>query len=152
MKASELRIGNWVMRKGRPYEECDGDMGKFREDEPIKIDNSISADGELCWNDYGTFHCESINEFYPIPLTEDILLKCGFEKCLMEAEEYEYKYSEYYSLYRHKCDVSFIVGDGEVVECWKNEGDDADLFELIYLHKLQNFVYETSGYEIEIKL
>lgn len=67
----ELRAKNWVMRKGRPYEECDGDMGKFREDEPIQIDNSISADGELCWNDNGTFHCESISEFYPIPFTTE---------------------------------------------------------------------------------
>jgi hypothetical protein len=62
MKASELRIGNWVK----------GDTGK-----PFQFELSDFVDW---WNDHNSH--EFADHIHPIPLTKKSLLELGFEKTL----------------------------------------------------------------------
>ena len=73
INANELRIGNWVQYE--PFDNSD----------EVKI-----GDGKYQCSAYGIY-CITIDVkyarcFYPIPISEDVLMACGFEK---------YKYKEH---------------------------------------------------------
>lgn len=115
MTAKELRIGNWVI--------------DIFYDMPIKITKYFFSDG-------------SINNIEPIELTEEILLKCGFE-------EYELNDDLGYALRKivngifFKYDIEY----GEVSIFINNE-----VVSFKYLHQLQNLYFSLTGEELEIKL
>jgi len=64
IEAKDLRIGNWVI-----------DRYTLSGDERFtKVVATYWADG------YGSINASTDQDYYPIPLTKDILEKCGFEK------------------------------------------------------------------------
>ena len=61
MKANELRIGNWINRLGKPT-----------------FINAIQKGESIDYIRTPLSGAITINQIEPIPLTEEILLKCGF--------------------------------------------------------------------------
>ena len=107
MKANELRIGNFII-----------ESLSFGSDKVIKVDPNIFN--------------RRIDEFIPITLTEEWLLKFGFKK----------KYKSY-----EKCDFTFLQG-----------GFDKLAYKLTiientpkYVHQLQNLYFALTGEELTFK-
>lgn len=129
LEATGLRIGNYV----------DAEIGL----------PSLHAH-KICSKDIGSIHNGEVI-VYPIPLTEEILLKCGFEK----TDDYgDQKYYEpkvrgnrnYYICFDHEA-ISFgLVSFGN---CTNLLYDDLNLQ---HLHQLQNLIFALTGQELEINL
>ena len=134
MKAEELMLGDWVIRKGIPQE-------------PMQIAGLNTWKGLVYMNFTGLAITEKIENIEPIPLTEEILEKNEFKKWTW------WKY--------HKDDtITYAVGGGCHVEIeerminGKNEkefnlvqscndsgdyGYESDyICDVQYVHKLQN--------------
>lgn len=127
MKASELRIGNYITRFGDNV-VVDGIDKKHRNDTDYYI--RIKEDRELgYW----------LDQFKPIVLTEEILLKCGLEK----------RKDGNFNLFKQsKVD---IVIDKEF-SAWKCDGINFSVGCIKYLHQLQNLYFALTGEELNIKL
>ena len=112
MEARELRIGNWVFVK-----EVDLDNGNdiFV---PIKIKGNDIRFIEIR-NDGGTAH-------FPIPITTEILLKCGLLKNNI-------------GIWNNGDSIYFSYGFEKDVK-------------LEYLHQLQNLYFALTGEELEVNL
>lgn len=109
MKAQELRIGNYYDNNGR-----------FNKVTPSVIQDVMESERTWC---------------KPIPLTEEILLKCGFnetEKLPGTQKRYEKK----------KIKIS-ISNSGNFY---------TNKIQVIYLHQLQNLYYALTNEELTIKL
>jgi hypothetical protein len=122
MEASELRIGNVIMYHGS-----------------IAFITSLGEFGLTAINKEVTINClYNAMHLFPIPITEEIFLRAGFEK------------NEYDEL------ILGNIGFGEV-------GGDLNQFQLIlgkrcqpiiikYVHKLQNIYFELKGEELKIEI
>lgn len=120
IKSNELRIGNLVSRRG----ETSVVVSLDREDVWVRLG------GE--YGDFERWYFESID---PIPLTPEILEKCGFEE-------------QMYSKGTWSCgEVSLLIRDFQPVTMGR---DDYELFgkPLQYLHQLQNLVFALTGEEL----
>lgn len=123
MKANELRIGNWY----NWY--ADGKNYQYQ----VKAEDFVN---------------EIIENFDPIPLTEEILLKCGFFKCedFDEGGLIDYRYE----LHLFNGSISF-TSNWNTEDCiYVNLNQcGADVF---YLHQLQNLYFALTGEELNVKL
>lgn len=122
MRAEELRIGNYV----------------YYNDKVISI--TPNAINELYY--IGDTHSESLVDrrcYEPIELTEEILLKCGFEK-----------HSTNPFWFRKKQICISLVGSIELIS-W-----DMQVFKIDSkaenIHKLQNLYYALTGEELNVQL
>ena len=118
MKANELRIGNWYT-----YADYDGIV--YRTIKEIKF-NEFGFLG-----DYDGVNFEICK---PIPLTEEWLLKFGFEK---HNKEYWYK-----DIFVGLDDNSFNL----------KEGIGVYLTDVLYVHSLQNIYFALTGEELTLKV
>jgi len=120
MEAKELRIGNWF----KEYDE-------FR---------------QVTYNTIRYLNNNEDESYNPIPLTEEILLKAGFEKKGWQ-QYLKMKISEYNSLWYF---------DGIISILCEGIRDYDDLItiksECKYVHQLQNLYYALTGEELEIDL
>jgi hypothetical protein len=114
MKATELRIGNLV--KGK-------EMNVYWTVEAVDS-NSIFSYGK--WR--------SLDAFEPIPLTEEWLVKFGFEKYKFDHKENQYRYKERLIVSR---DGNFVDYGSSVI--------------LKHLHQLQNLYHALTGEELTLK-
>lgn len=131
----ELRIGNWVQRP-----------------ESVRID--ILDDGKIYWlvDSLMIRDCEYYNDnwaFEPIPLTPEILEKCGFKKN-----------SEYFTNHLTDGDIESVTGAILYIQMYSN-----NIFEFVtcsdtynghsiqikYLHQLQNLYFSLTGEELTFK-
>ena len=132
IKANELRIGNIINYQGVK-----------------KIVNSLSSESiDVCYlANYGEFKYPNtpIEHIKPIPLTEELLLKCGFISRSFKMSDISIKkdtnlYTLVYDLIKSECyldlDFTFMTLDNEIK----------------YLHQLQNLYFALTGEELEIKL
>lgn len=123
MKAEELRIGNYVHEKyyNRGY--------KF---EPIKLKDILSTH-IVCSLD----NAHNFEDIEPIPLTEEILLKCGFE--FFDNE---------------RIFNNFVIEDFHNGNYYFTAGEGIKLHEkhIEYLHQLQNLYFSLTGEELNVKL
>ena len=121
MKPQELRIGNLVCYNGKMVTVKQ--ITKHKIGYHTKPDKTIMNYARLC-------------EIEPIPITEELLLKCGFgEPC---DGVYEHNY-----------------GDFEVTKerenWWVTWNGGTDFwFDIKYLHQLQNAYYLAIGKELEL--
>ena len=135
MKANELRIGNWI----NCLKIVDGD--KIRE---------IS-----CW-DFGTYLSTNPEYYSPIPLTEEWLLKFGFEK--RDYNRYRLMFQGSF-IQLHNVDESDgepYTSDGNCTDwvCfYALEGDEiiTPLCYPNYVHQLQNLYFALTGEELVLK-
>ena len=135
MKAIELRIGNKV--------DCFG----IKEVDSVIRSTNGSFKLIVCEKKQsGVSICESVLiesiELKPIPLTEEILLKCGFEKCLNQ-----YKLRTKLDT-RNGKNVPFIILDLDGFEY-----DDLRLqTKLKHVHQLQNLYFALTNEELKIEI
>lgn len=125
MKANELRIGNLLIYKG------DGKVY------PVALIDKDTFD-------------EDGNMLEPIPLTSEILEKCGFKK----RRDGEYLYS--IELDKH---ISIVINKDTffpmLLQDAEFSGGELSVFccnEIKYLHQLQNLKFALTGEELEVKL
>jgi hypothetical protein len=133
MKANELRIGNLVY-----YRSSDSDQ--WTNDLPIE-------DG---------FEIDSADEYKPIPLTEEWLLKFGFEKGVSKLMDFVKSELDFtiegnecicYGVYKDGDEFTFNVShSGEIHE---NEGWRILLY-IRYVHQLQNLYFALTAQELKI--
>jgi len=125
MKANELRIGNLV------------NIGK----EPNILELVDFAD---------MYENNTLVHYQPIPLTEDCLLKFGFEKVELN---YQKAYSDDLAIIISKDDA----GDGLLLVSQSGTDDNYEnpyCHALIYIksvHQLQNLYFALTGTELELK-
>jgi len=142
IKANELRIGNYV-------------NVPRKEQSPFRVDY---FDNVKVYQDNGTYECPPFGEIpmHPltwdladiegIPLTPEILEKCGFKKQnngwnKNKKSEYD---ENYFGLFDHnycsgKLDLKYNVGNGPIPS-------------IKFLHQLQNLYFAISGQELEVNL
>ena len=106
MTVQELRIGNWVYYDGR--------------NTPIKEPTDLI----------------DVDEFKPIPLTEEILLKCGFENERLKATSFT--------------DIRVNRNLEVILEMFCDA--DYSFKHVKHLHQLQNLYFSLVGKELEVKL
>lgn len=124
MNAKELRIGNII------------DAGN-NTPSPVEW---IMLDGNIC-----TAHGSGYEtEFDGIPLTEEWLIKFGFEKFFYDNDAIEEGY--------------FLTKEFPVIGClttadnWEYVFDDeTDTLRIKHVHSLQNLIHALTGTELEIK-
>jgi hypothetical protein len=128
MKANEVRIGNY-----------------------IKFHNTITkVEGFSIWDNLiqsDNFAERELKDFEPIPLTEEWLLRFGFNK--------DYK-SGYLGIDVHNSD--FVLTEPKKMGEWQNgyvfqftAGNVPKFKEIFYVHKLQNLYFALTGEELTIK-
>lgn len=140
MKAEELRLGNWV--------KIDRGLGrivslKTKEYEVWSTDSGYPAVVGIQGESY--FDCTE-EEIEGIPLTEDILVKCGFKSFTTQC------YGALYSLNRHVKGrqleaTSIFLNTGRISICGSPIWNKCK-----YLHQLQNLYYAIQGKELKIKM
>lgn len=149
MKASELRIGNYV----------------FHKENVLRITNII----DFCVNmEFGEQSGErndeiDIDEISPIPLTEELLKKCGFDVHPYDDNSGNGKTAELEYLIKTKntpegyCQ-SFSMDKGNNWEHWtyNHSGGDYEInavnIKIKSLHQLQNLYFALTGEELKIDL
>ena len=133
----DLRIGNWI-------------LDSETDEQYFQIEQIRKYVGNDNWIYYrkGSIKCKEVEG---IPLTEDILLKCGFHK-------------DNYGIYEYVKDNAPYVSGCKILLWAKFHNDKLqlcvgrsldNLFEIAllhYLHSLQNLFFCLCGKELEIKL
>lgn len=127
MKAEDLRLNNWVNYKGKEYQ-----VSAIQGDNTIRLwcDDSTHENASD-----GTIGCYYIKQITPIPLTEEWLVKFGFEKQMFEP-------CNTYSKNRILIDWR-VVGNRFEEYFYKTE--------VKYVHQLQNLYFALTGEELTIK-
>ncbi len=115
IKANELRLGNWFLSKVKV---------------PVQVEKGTIA--YMCMRSYEI----SKIKYEPIPLTPEILEKCGF---VIETIYYEYPYFDF--------DIKSEYGKWQLYY-----NGDAIGIPFEYLHQLQNLYFALTSEELEIKL
>ena len=125
MKAEELRIGNYVL------------------DEENKVRLVTELSRALIRTSFDLILLAS--EVKPIPLTEEILLKCGFE---INGKYYRSKYIQ--------DSIKLIYDFNQRVLYFKYKGEFSPMIQIPRaiesLHELQNIYYALTGKELEVYL
>lgn len=141
MKANELRIGNLIS-----HDRCD----KFRIDEVRLTNEGYILRMYVHRNTLTSYADMKLDEAKPIPLTLELLKKCGFTK-----NEYDE------NVYNHGLglDLVYAMGFEEKEPHWHyghdyEHGDGTrPLWKAIdYLHELQNLFFALTGEELQINL
>ena len=121
MKANELRIGNWVLYEGKAEKLYD-----FEHDlSLVSFETSPTGTWSPAINHSGIF---------PIPLTEEWLLRLGIQ--------FGFDFAEVFS-------VRMEDNGGLTVEQY-SEGR-FELPHIKYVHQLQNLYFALTGQELEVK-
>jgi TATA-box binding protein (TBP) (component of TFIID and TFIIIB) len=121
MKANHFRIGNWLFHS-------DNTPMKIAKIESEKFAELNFNDCSIVLEHKGIYYESKI---FPIPITEEILLKCGFEKGKC-----------YFSLENFDIDLKGWFGFNNMVA-------NANIK---YLHQLQNLYFALTGEELEVNL
>ena len=125
MKATELRIGNWVEIK----------------DQVVKKYSQIEGVGNL---QHVAGQLYSIEELEQIQLTDEWLVRFGFDKTYSELIYREYELN--------KVGVEM---NSDIVTVSYNYGNDVEwvnFAHIKYVHQLQNLYHALTGEELELKL
>lgn len=132
MKATELRIGNWIEKDGKQYQ--------------------ITAIGIFCC---GVKH-------NPIPLTEEWLIKFGFsksdriKKTNFQLSEGIIDIYESPEVFNKSNDIAVFLGNYQneffdlVIENWNYGEMICATSEIQYVHQLQNLYFALTGEELTL--
>lgn len=138
MKANEIRLNNIFSQKGFPmYVEA-----IFRDTVYLNFEGN---EGDV-WE-------EDIKDLVPIPLTEEILLKAGFEK-----ESEDDKYGRVFLIPNTKYIIRVVnYGNPQKVDFGfsleiSDDKDWCSIKRIYFIHDLQNTIFALTGEEIKIEL
>jgi hypothetical protein len=132
MKVNELRIGNLV-----EYNDCLAYVYSVESAEPRV--NSNFNDKEIVTLQLNGLTTVTINEVQPIPLTEEWLLKFGFERL----HQSNYILLENGSESFHLCETIFSY--------WVLEFKGLHWSRIQHVHQLQNLYQALTGEELTLK-
>lgn len=136
MKVSELRIGNLINGIYYDYNIDDDHREKETICEVVTLDSVGSCEYPI-WVESES-NIETFSDFEPIPLTEEWLLKFGFEKTPW-----------YFNSYR------LVIGNNDYAILIDLDGDcevgDIITCKIQYVHQLQNLYFALTGEELTIK-
>lgn len=140
MKLKDLRLGNWVkIDIGVGQVSClmtvEFENYALGEDMPISVD----VEG------YGAPRGCTVEEVEGIPLTEEILLGCGFKEIPCSLKAYK-QYSFDSRITEEQCVMTLYSSDG------KNFMATSIRYDIKYVHELQNVFYAMNKEELEVKL
>lgn len=121
IRVEELRIGNYTDK---------GIIKNFYE-------NGIHV---------GLGKCYVYNVINPIPLTEEILLKCGFEKDGVKWPSYRH-----FKFKTLTIEIG-VLGDKYSFRKYLSKDKSLHLVDIKYLNQLQNLYFALTGEELEINL
>lgn len=128
---NELRLGNFVNLSS----------GYIAGNQKVY---SIGKDGINRWSDMGASGECKPEDIDPIPITPEILEKCGFKKTSeFHPEGPIYSFGEH-----NRVDVCYLY---KFVDYKQNTGR-VRIFNMGYLHQLQNLYFVLTGKELEVKL
>ena len=122
MEANEIRVGNWL-------------------NDPRQYDPKFFPKTDNGYFKATARDIQYADEFEPIQLTEEILLKCGF---------YKTGITELYLL-TDTIKISWIEEDPTVIEI-NSENIYSHIINCEFLHQLQNIYFILKGQELEINL
>ncbi len=139
MKASELRIGNFVMW-GKEHKELKriGSIDEINEDARV---HSLLIPEKGC----GDFFHSFLKDLYPIPLTEEWLLKFGYQYANENGQKFYWHVEMPYFQLR-KYEDSWLL--------WYLEDHIEALIskmEIDHVHHLQNIFYYLTDEELTIQ-
>lgn len=136
MKANELRIGNLVKSGKGIY--LVSTISEFE----IMVLKSVK-DGE---------YIECSNVIYqPIPLTEEWLIKFGFERQVGTKGCNEWILKEWSIEDRSEESDSFLKDNPDIIDCFGVWRWDVYLHDIKHVHQLQNLYFALTGEELTIK-
>jgi hypothetical protein len=133
IKVTEFRIGNYVYEMGVDY-SYDTPMVDKDDKTPVQVDLAVL--GEILNFDGTT----KFKYYKPIPLTTELLEKCGF------------KLDDFYSLRINRQLWLQYISDKISLGYDSNFGSLPLLLEIKYLHQLQNIYFALTGQELEVNL
>jgi hypothetical protein len=137
MTANELRIGNWYTSV------------KFG----VPVQCELSDLDQLCTMADGAYDDPPINEmFEPIPLTEEWLLKLGFEQTYINIS----LGNDYFYIDLNKRNSLVIRPRNDLfVGCWEwgfyGQIGHGGIINIKYVHQLQNLYFVLTGEELIMK-
>lgn len=127
----ELRIDNLVMCKN---EICRINM--INRGDVVEVSTIDSDSVKEC------FACEIMSDrLYPIILTEELALKCGFKK-INHVSGYSF-----FSMERKKYGANI-----DIYEAYSTIGGNTSVPHIQFLHQLQNLYFALTGNELKIEL
>jgi len=133
MKSTELRIGNYIqVNNGSNYTG----IGTV-----ATMSNTGEENDVAYYDDNGLYEYTDLRLFEPIPLTEDWLLKFGFER--EKTDNYMYKIIEDETRF-----AVYLNGDFMLGYSYEWGGKDKCLK---HVHQLQNLYFALTGEELTIK-
>ena len=133
----ELRIGNWL----RDY------YGIFRRVEYVGETVGLGNDmGGTDKYQHKPIFSKDLNDIHPIPLTESILIACGFKK---RTYNYEYLFEEHSQMWFKY--YSKLGAWQLEVDTSHEGGYETDIATIKSLHQLQNLFYCLTGEELIYK-
>lgn len=135
IQVNELRIGNWIMDRGGKIWQIDHweYKNKLCAKEPIIDFNGIKMQGHPL--------TEELEFLQPIPLTPEILEKCGFVK---SGESHRIKLNEVEEICFYNTHIGYeLIGRHQTIE-----GGWTRKLYLKHLHQLQNLYYALTGEEL----
>ena len=153
MKIQELRIGNIVMVDNPKYHpRLDGiplrvtgfeeRVISSRSDHVVRLEH-IKQKPNSFYESYSQF----LKFIKPITLTEEILLKCGFEKDDTGVDMFDPDYAEWYQMEFPVIGILCQSSDKKYLF-----DENTDTLRIQYLHQLQNLFFDLTGEELEVKL
>lgn len=144
IQVNELRISNLVDYNGMYLSVSEIYTPKPRK--PVRFDGVECVELHC-----GGFITATMDDIKPIPLTEEILLKCGFV-CFAESEV-----SKGFSIGTNPVTNDHMVTLTWLKDIFKNNLDNYPFFKnghhvIKHLHQLQNLYFALTGQELEVKL
>ncbi|HEU4901191.1 MAG TPA: hypothetical protein VFT06_00325 [Flavisolibacter sp.] len=136
IQANELRIGNWIIQ--------DSMYAKV-----MALDEN-----EITIDSYPLRYAAKPAAFDPIPLTPEILEKCGFKRLYDKstypnsAETWSIKVSTDFD---HYLSIDIVTGNSELILENFEGSQTFFLPDIEYIHQLQNLYFALTGTELEIK-
>ena len=145
IKSQELRIGNLVRYMGNP-QTIFGVVGGFVNLE-FMFEQTENPSFPLRYTNINS------NDIEPIPLSEDILLKCGFKQLKEVQTTYVLSLDTYFlspsiNLFAYIDNHGIICGF-RMIQGQNRHGNM--LSEIMTVHQLQNLIYMLTGQELELK-
>lgn len=134
--AQDLRIGNWIEYDGW-HPDLQLKAPKEIKPYPVKVKSIewFEDEKEHCIEDISGMGRGFPSSFKPIPLTEEILLKAGFEK--MSSHEYQCG----------KIIITKSVRENMFWFEWNSDYQNENQLWIKTVHQLQNLIYVISGGE-----
>lgn len=128
----ELRINNYVLCKN---EVCRVNM--INRGDIVEVSTIDSDSVRECF-------VEDIlsDRIYPIPLTEELLLKCGFKK-INHISGYSF-----FSMERNNKNGANI----DIYKSYSTVGSNTSVPHIQFLHQLQNIYFALTGKELEVTI